>query len=123
MTTMNGSIAGLVPIIGVNVPTAAAISGGDMPLCCKVVANLFTLTSLVSMIETVAVTAIPATTGSPFGATTTPVPEGAADAGTSSDGLFSETLKLSEGTGRFTFSPSAMVSTKIVCSVTPGAKV
>src|SRR5580700_4595362 len=107
---MKGSMAGVVPIGGVNVPTAAAISGGTMggspgnAGAGSVDATVFTLTSLVSTIETVAVIIWPTptlnTVGSPFGATVTPLLSGLADTGTSSDGLNSDTVKLIDGTKR-----------------------
>src|SRR5580700_3330279 len=133
MITMKGSMAGVVPIIGVNVPTAAAMSGGAMggangnAGAGSVVAKVFTLTSSVSTIETVAVTIWPTpalkTVGSPFPAIVTPLLSGLAEGSTSSDALYSDTVKLIDGTNRLLFIPNGVVLTKIVCSVTPGAKV
>ncbi len=54
-------------------PTAAAISGGELPLgCCSDTASVLEFTTLVSRIETVETLLL--------GLTVTPTPEGAAEA-------------------------------------------
>src|SRR5579872_6344860 len=112
---MRAGIPGVVPLGGTGVPTAAAISGGELPLgCCSETASVLLLTTLVSRIETVAVLAL--------GVMVTPTPAGAAVAETSSDALLSVTWKFVDGTPSVTPAPSGIVSIYSVCTLVPGAK-